>query len=972
VLSRAVALVRRPGARMMAAFVAVPCALFGLPAAAGVTWLVSDNLIQNFPLRVLVGVDLRHGHAPVWDPYLWSGSPLLSGFNAGAAYPATWLFAVLPGALAWVANEALVEVVAAAGMVVLLRVLGRSWTASGLGAIAFAYGGFMAAQNVHIDLIEAGALLPWAFAALDRLAKRPEGRSAAPWIAMLGASIGLMGLSGAAEPILDGGLVLGVYAVWLVWRAESRRGTLLLCIGAGVLLGLALAGAQLVPGALIQEQSQRAIHDYQYFGSGSMNKSLTLLLLDPLILGTSGSFPLHYFATYSLPEVSSYIGIMPIMGVFGLLARRHRRSPEARRWWIWYGIAALGVVLSWGDFTPLGHVFFHLPLFNRQRLLSRNLLEVDLAVAVLFAAWLDHMFLAPAPIPSDHVDSGVTSGTVGEGRVGEGSVDAGAGWWRRLPGARGWRSDVVLPLIPPAVVVGLQLVLLAGGTWFPHFLHVPGNVTRSSLWPLIAGLSVPSAIALWAMWLVVRRHRLSRLMPVLLTSLLIVDLLLFNGFIQGSPDPHGATDNSATANALARFVNGQAPGPAGGAHRMALFDPDRYYSVQSDRLGQPDLTILRGLDSVQGYGAVVDADYDRATNTHTQLDMNPAALADGTFARLDLGVLLTVPAYFAHMVTAPPGSPQSIVIGATPIPPVPPDPEAPADTAAPPPTPAWDYTEAPAPASTLRLTPGRARTQYLGAVLSVTSVTVPVRSGSGSLRVGLLSPKGTTTKWIGAAAVLRSGVSVSAPAPTPASAVVLEAIPTATGPGTAAMTSAPVEIGAVVARTAGQGTYRLDGALRDSVTPARWRFAGMIGVFCVFTQSSADGQAWVKGGPRGAARVVSTEPWGDQTIRVTTTRPATLVRSEQFASGWQATVMTAVRPGGRETRHAARVRPDGLIQAVAVPAGTSLVHFTYRPHRVLEGFVASAVGSIVTLGLVAWPVVRRRRRGFGAGHAVAR
>ncbi len=207
---------------MMAAFVAVPDAIFGLPAVAGVTWLVSDNLIQNFPLRVLVGIDLRHGHAPVWDPYLWSGSPLLSGFNAGAAYPATWLFSVLPGALAWVVNQALVQVVAAVGMVVLLRVLGRSWTASGLGAIAFSYGGFMAAQNVHIDLVEAGAWLPWAFAALDRLAHRPEGRSATPWVAMLGASIGLMGLSGAAEPILDGGVVLGVYALWLFWR--TRRG----------------------------------------------------------------------------------------------------------------------------------------------------------------------------------------------------------------------------------------------------------------------------------------------------------------------------------------------------------------------------------------------------------------------------------------------------------------------------------------------------------------------------------------------------------------------------------------------------------------------------------------------------------------------------------------------------------------------------------------------------------------------------
>ncbi len=672
---------------MVAAFVAVPSVIFALPALAGVPWLVDDNLIQNFPLRVLVGVDLRHGHAPVWDPYLWSGSPLLSGFNAGAAYPATWLFTVLPGALAWVVNQALVEVVAALGMVVLLRVLGRSWTASGLGAVAFAYGGFMAAQNVHIDLVEAGAWLPWAFAGLDRLAHRPRGRSATPWVAMLGASIGLMGLSGAAEPILDGGVALTVYALWLFWKTPTRRLSLALGVAAGVALGLALAGAQLVPGALIQEQSQRAIHDYAFFTSGSMNKSLTVLGLDPLVLGTSGAFPLHFFATYSLPEVSSYVGIMPLMGVFGLLARRHRRNPESSRWWVWYAILALGLVLTWGDFTPLGHVFFHLPLFNRQRLLSRNLLEVDLAIAVLFAAWVDHMLLSPlsdvGPSPDVVAEAAPPSAPTPERSTGR--------WWRTLPGPAGWHSDVVLPLIPPGAVIGLQIVLLAGGTWFPHFLHVPGHVTRSSLWPLIAFLTIPSALAAWASWLLLRRRRLRARLPRLLTVLLIVDLLLFNGFTQGSADPQGATDDSATANALASFVAAQGQGPAGEEHRVALFDPDRYYSVATERIGQPDLTILRNLSSVQGYGAVVDANYDRATNTHGQLEMKPSALADGTFAQLDLGVLATVPEYFEHVVVAPPDAPVSVVTGATRIPPVGPQPGAPPDTTPPPPTSPSNY-----------------------------------------------------------------------------------------------------------------------------------------------------------------------------------------------------------------------------------------------------------------------------------------
>jgi len=285
----------------------------------------------------------------------------------------------------------------------------------------------------------------------------------------------------------------------------------------------------------------------------------------------------------------------------------------------------------------------------------------------------------------------------------------------------------------------------------------------------------------------------------------------------------------------------------------------------------------------------------------------------------------------------------------------------------PPPTSVGDYQYSPAPASTVPIVAGRTRTQFFGTVLSVTSVSVPVRSGSGPLRVGLLDPDGSHTTWIGSVPAGPGTRRVNASAPTASSGIVFEAGPDTT-PG---LTPERVVIGAAVVRTAGQGTYRVDGSLRDAVMSPRWRYRGMIGPFSIFTQSSAAGQVWVQGDPHSAVRVVSSTPWGDETVRVTTSRPATLVRSEQFASGWQATVITT-DDAARTQHHAGAVRRHGLIQAVAVPEGTSLVHFTYRPHRVLEGFIASGLGFIVLVGLVAWPVVRRRRRDSGARHTAAR
>ena len=104
-------------------------------------------------------------------------------------------------------------------------------------------------------------------------------------------------------------------------------------------------------------------------------------------------------------------------------------------------------------------------------------------------------------------------------------------------------------------------------------------------------------------------------------------------------------------------------------------------------------------------------------------------------------------------------------------------------------------------------------------------------------------------------------------------------------------------------------------------------------------------------GAEGAtARVVSSTPWGDETIRVVTTaRPPPWCAPSSTPPVAGHGHRPRARPAGAARAPCAAVRRHGLIQAVDVPAGTSLVHFTYRPHRVLEGFVISAARLLVVL-----------------------
>ncbi|MBV8462751.1 MAG: hypothetical protein JO368_05625, partial [Acidimicrobiales bacterium] len=73
--------------------IAIPTAVFVLPdLLAGRLLITGDNLQQNYPLHVLVGSMYRHGQLPFWNPYIFSGTPLMADFNAGAFHPLTGLF----------------------------------------------------------------------------------------------------------------------------------------------------------------------------------------------------------------------------------------------------------------------------------------------------------------------------------------------------------------------------------------------------------------------------------------------------------------------------------------------------------------------------------------------------------------------------------------------------------------------------------------------------------------------------------------------------------------------------------------------------------------------------------------------------------------------------------------------------------------------------------------------------------------
>ena len=618
----------------------LPVLVYGVPALLGHPVLPGDDLTQNFPLRVLAGQEIRSGHLPLYDPYIWSGAPLLAGWNAGAAYPLTLLFAVLPPVAAWTLNMILTWAVAGLGMFAFLRALRLACLPSLLGALSFAFAGAMSAQVAHFGLVAGMSWVPIQLLCVLRLSQPRTMPSRLAWTGILAGAFGLTILAGEPRAIDDAGLVVLLYAAWQIARLGRRFGPAACSVASGLALGACIGAVQWLPGLAVVGSSQRGISSVALFNSGSLPHRWLLLMLVPDLLGGSGSFGQPAFlANYNLAEVTGYVGILPLVAATALLGRVRLR-PRPPEWLVWHVMALAGIVLALGGNTPVGSLLAHLPLFDSQRLQSRNILIADLALAVLLAYWTDR------------------------------PVRAGSRRFLRVRGRRGPDLETVLALLPPLAVLAVVTLGLCWGAGLLRWLRVsPGATSLDGLlkpWLVPYLLIAGGAIA----FVIVGRH----LRPVArsrwLAGFVLADLVIFTLLGVVAVLPGLGSSDSGTAAAASRTPPAEPIAALGYPGRFAIYDPDQLNGPDLSLLGAPDLSVITRTPSVQGYSSLVSGFYASATGSHRatgdgQDVLDPRAVRTGVLDQLDTSALLTVPAYLttrsgtaaAGRASAPPGSP---------------------------------------------------------------------------------------------------------------------------------------------------------------------------------------------------------------------------------------------------------------------------------------------------------------------------
>jgi hypothetical protein len=215
-----------------------------------------DNLVHNLPLTLESFRQLSAGRLPAWNPYLWSGSPLLADPQSQTLYPPTLIAYALAGArpaAAFPLLYAMHVAIAAGGTYLLARALGTTVAGGLLAAAVFTTNPFTAfLATSFANEVAVLAWLPWiAWAACE------HGADGDRPLAALGG-----GAVAAALAWIAGYPQLWVYSlgaiVVLAAGAAARPGRAVLLAGAIGLAGLALSLWQVLPFLSLWETSQRA------------------------------------------------------------------------------------------------------------------------------------------------------------------------------------------------------------------------------------------------------------------------------------------------------------------------------------------------------------------------------------------------------------------------------------------------------------------------------------------------------------------------------------------------------------------------------------------------------------------------------------------------------------------------------------------------------------------------------------------
>lgn len=346
-----------------------------------------------FPTYVYVAEQIQGGTLPLWNPHLYSGTPLAADVQTALFYPLNWILYLSPdldyGSLLWLLIGH--YFLAAAFSYLFLRDIGLRRLGSLAGAITFGFCGFMVAHLGHMPMVPVASWIPLILLAVRR-AFINQTLTGWAWAITAGLIMTMSLFAGHVQIFAYGLIAAGLLALYLLLSGGAvRRERLVPWAAKGALmltLALGIGAVQLIPSLELSNQSIRSSVSYE---EASAFPAQPITLLNLFLPRVYGSSPTTYnFGDYQSTENWGYIGVVALaLAAAGLVLRRDRMLGYFAL------LTALSLILIVGDLTILhGWIYNFAPGFNKLRDAGRALVLLGLGLSGLAAFGLDALVSA--------------------------------------------------------------------------------------------------------------------------------------------------------------------------------------------------------------------------------------------------------------------------------------------------------------------------------------------------------------------------------------------------------------------------------------------------------------------------------------------------------------------------------------------------------------------------------------------------
>ncbi len=346
-------------------------------------FLITDPVRQQYPWKDLSIENLRKGELPMWNPYAFSGTPLLANFQSAVFYPLNIIFLALPLNYSWSIFIILQPFLAGIFIYLYLRNLKLDIYSSLLGSIIFSFSGFSTTWLEWGNVLHTALWLPLVLLSIDKIITEKKRNNLIAWSGILIFSSISSFFAGHLQTFFYLSLLSSVYLLIRIWQSDNKKKLSILFLITW-LITLVITSVQLIPTLKYILLSSRSLDQILWQKEGWFLPWQNLVqLLVPDFFGNPTT--LNYWGIWNYGELTAYAGVISItLTLFALIFRKDKKT------YFFGGVFLISLVFALPNFISKLPFVLEIPFISSSQP-TRLIFLVDFSLAILSALGLNYL-----------------------------------------------------------------------------------------------------------------------------------------------------------------------------------------------------------------------------------------------------------------------------------------------------------------------------------------------------------------------------------------------------------------------------------------------------------------------------------------------------------------------------------------------------------------------------------------------------